>query len=178
MLIQQLKRRIISLPISFILMSLVAMAMPIMSHTATLTETESGVTFTGGVSSVTLNGTSQTLTYTLPIVLTDNRGSGAGWKVTLASTDLTDGASHTLASAITADTAVCHTGTTCSDATLTATSSGNVNAAAGTIVLVDAAINTGLGQYDVTPTITISVPSLARAGTYTSTLTVSDAAAP
>src|SRR6185437_9612905 len=69
---------------------------------------------------LTLNGSDQTATYTLPVQATDPRGSGAGWNLTVTSTQFKDASSHTFpttASSITAATSTCSTGSTCANAT-------------------------------------------------------------
>ena len=42
----------------------------------------------------------------------------------------------------------------------------------------NAAANTGLGKFDVTPSIDVSIPGNAYAGTYTSTVTLAAATGP
>src|SRR5436309_1547001 len=47
---------------------------------------------------VTLNGADQTTTYALGLTVTDARGNGAGWNLTITSTLFDDGSGHKLAS--------------------------------------------------------------------------------
>src|SRR5437763_1654207 len=103
---------------------------------------------------LTLNGTDQTATYTLPVSVIDARGlgTGGGWNLTVTSTQFGDGAGHTFpanASTITAVTSGCGTNSTC---TLPTNSVSNSSLAlpAGTtppaaVKFVNAANATGLG---------------------------------
>ena len=153
---------------------------------ATLTAT-ANVSGTAGVSftlpappsfSSTLDGTDQTVTYSPVLSVVDSRGTGAGWNLTVSATNFSDGSGHTLApGTITGATAVCKAGNSCT----AATSSGityplTVNGTAAK--LFNAAVNTGLGKIDVTPTFAVSVPGNAYAGTYTSTVTLASVSGP
>lgn len=62
--------------------------------TATVTGAGSIALSNGATASIsdTLDGTDQTVGYTVPLNLTDARGSGAGWNLTLTSTTFNDGA--------------------------------------------------------------------------------------
>ena len=153
---------------------------------ATLTATAT-VTGTAGISlnlpanpsiSDTLNGTDQTATYAPVLGVVDARGSGSGWNLTVSATNFSDGAGHTLApGTITGATQVCHSGSSCT----AATSSGityplTVGAVASKFF--NAALNTGLGKIDVTPTFSVLIPGNAYAGTYTSTVTLASTTGP
>ena len=108
----------------------------------------------------------------------DARGTGAGWNLTVSATNFSDGSGHTLApGTITGASAVCKAGNSCT----AATSSGityplTVNGTAAK--LFNAALNTGLGKIDVTPTFAVSIPGNAYAGTYTSTVTLASVIGP
>lgn len=153
---------------------------------ATLTTTAT-VTGTAGISlthsstaaiSSTLDGTDQTATYAPVLGVTDARGSGAGWNLTVSATSFSDGAGHTLAAGtITGVSAACKAGNACT----AATSSGITYplTVSGTAAkFFNAAVNTGLGKIDVTPTFSVSVPGNAYAGTYSSTLTLASVSGP
>lgn len=162
--------------------ALVASAVAL-AGTLTATTTVSG---TAGISlnlpanpslSSTLDGSDQTVSYAPVLGVVDARGSGAGWNLTIAATAFSDGAGHTLAAG-TLDTAaqICHSGSSCTAA---------VNGVALPLTLsttaakfFNAALNSGLGKVDVTPTVNVSVPGNAYAGTYTSTVTVAAVAGP
>ena len=128
--------------------------------------------------SSTLDGTDQTASYSPVLGVVDARGTGAGWNLTISATDFSDGAGHTLLpGAVTAAAQACHTGSSCT----AATSSGITYplTITGTAAkLFNAAANTGLGKIDVTPTIQVSIPGNAYAGTYTSTVTLAAATGP
>jgi hypothetical protein len=153
---------------------------------ATLTAT-ANVTGTAGISlnlpsapsvSSTLDGTDQTATYAPVLGVVDARGTGTGWNLTVSATNFSDGSGHTLApGTITGVAAACKAGNSCT----APTSSGityplTVNGTAAK--LFNAALNTGLGKVDVTPTFSVSIPGNAYAGTYTSTLTLATVSGP
>ncbi len=131
-----------------------------------------------------LNGTDQTPSYTLPMTVNDFTGSGAGWNVTITSTTFTTGAPvHTLsttASNTTGVTALC-AGGTCTAPTNAITYPLGVPAGASAptaVKLFNAAANTGMGGFTVTPTISVAIPANTYAGTYTSTVTVAVVSGP
>jgi hypothetical protein len=126
----------------------------------------------------TLDGTDQTVSYAPVLGVVDARGTGAGWNLQISATTFSDGSGHTLAQGQVASVAqACKAGSTCT----VATSSGityplTISAVAAKVF--NAAVNTGLGKIDVTPTIDVSIPGNAFAGTYTSTVTVAAATGP
>jgi WxL domain surface cell wall-binding len=153
---------------------------------STLTTTAT-VTGTAGVSmnvpatasfSDTLDGTDQTVSYSSQLGVVDARGTGAGWNLQISATDFSDGSGHTLLpGTVIAASQACHSGSSCTAATnsgislpLTVTSTA--------AKFFNAAVNTGLGKIDVTPTVQVAVPGNAYAGTYTSTVTLAAATGP
>jgi hypothetical protein len=125
----------------------------------------------------TLDGTDQTVSYAPVLGVVDARGSGAGWNLTISATSFSDGSGHTLApGTVSAASQACHAGSSCTTATnaigypLTVTGSA--------AKFFNAAVNTGLGKVDVTPTVDILVPGNTFAGTYTSTVTLAVATGP
>ena len=155
-----------------------------LAGTLTATATVSG---TAGVSlnlpsnpsiSSTLDGTDQTASYSPVLGVVDARGTGAGWNLTISATDFSDGSGHTLApGTVTAAAQACHSGSSCT----AATSSGITYplTISGTAAkFFNAAVSTGLGKVDVTPTIQVAIPGNAYAGTYTSTVTLAAATGP
>jgi hypothetical protein len=126
----------------------------------------------------TIDGTDQTASYSPVLGLVDARGTGAGWNLTISATAFTDGSGHTLAAGtVTAAAQACHSGSSCT----AATSSGityplTITATAAKVF--NAALNTGLGKIDVTPTVQVAIPGNAYAGTYTSTVTLAAATGP
>ena len=155
-----------------------------LAGTLTATATVSG---TAGVSlnlpsnptiTNTIDGTDQTASYAPVLGVVDARGTGAGWNLTLSATTFSDGSGHTLApGTVTAAAQACHSGSSCT----AATSSGisyplTISGTAAKIF--NAALNTGLGKIDVTPTIQVAIPGNSYAGTYTSTVTIAAATGP
>jgi hypothetical protein len=136
--------------------------------------------------SATLDGTDQTPSYTLPMSLNDATGSGAGWNITITSTTFSTGGGSpktlsTSASTTTAAGATCAGGTTCTAPTNSigyplAVPAGS--SAPTAVKLFNAAANTGLGNFTVTPTIQVAIPANTYAGTYTSTVTVAVVSGP
>jgi hypothetical protein len=127
--------------------------------------------------SSTLDGTDQTATFAPVLGVVDARGSGAGWNLTVSATSFSDGAGHTLApGTITAASAACKAGNSCTAATNAISYPLTVSAAAAKFF--NAAANSGLGKIDITPTFSIAIPGNAYAGTYTSTLTLATATGP
>jgi hypothetical protein len=136
--------------------------------------------------SATLDGTNQTQTFTIPSVLSDTRGSGAGWNTTITSTQYTTGGGtpRTLAddaSTMTSLTSTCQGGTICTNETNNVALPVAVPAGATAPTAVkyhNAAADTGMGVFDHTPTISVALPANTFAGSYTSTVTVAAISGP
>ena len=132
--------------------------------------------------SAALDGTDQAPTYTMPMTVDDSTGSGTGWNVTVTSTTFTTGSKNlsTSASTVTGVTSSCAAGT-CTAPTNSVGYSLGVPAA-GTpptaVKLFNAAVNTGLGSFTVTPTVQVGIPANTYAGTYTSTVTLAVVSGP
>ncbi len=132
--------------------------------------------------SVTLNGTDQTETFSLPIVVDDDTSSGAGWDLTISLTTFTNG-SHTLATDVarisSQPSASCNSGT-CTNPTVSGVSYPLVLTADGstTSKFFNATADTGMGNFTVTPSFTVTIPANAYAGTYSSTFTISITSGP
>ena len=155
------------------------------SSSSTLTTTAT-VTGTAGVSlnlpsnpsvTTTLDGTDQTVFYAPVLGVVDARGDGTGWNLTIAATTFVSG-THTLAPGIVQSAAqACKAGSSCTAAvnsgvSLPLTLSSTANK------FFNAALNSGLGQIDVTPTINVAIPGNAYAGTYLSTVTLATVVGP
>ena len=175
-----------------LLLSLVVVLATAAVATATSITTTATVTGTGSVSlaagatasfSDTLDGTDQTVTYQIPLTVIDARGTGGGWNMTVTSTQFTTG-THTLAtgaSSITTIASACNAGSTCTNPTNAVTVPIAVPAAVSAPAAVkffNSAANTGMGSFTVTPTISVTIPGNAYAGSYASTVTVAVAAGP
>jgi len=127
--------------------------------------------------SATLAGVDQTVSYSPVLGLVDARGTGTGWNLTIAATTFSDGSGHTLApGTVTGASQVCHAGSSCTLATSSIAYPITVSSTAAK--LFNAAVNTGLGQIDVTPTVQVAVPGNAFAGVYTSTVTLAAVSGP
>lgn len=143
------------------------------------TLTESGP---GSVSAtaVTLNGSDQTTTYALGLTVNDATGSGAGWKLTITSTTFsTSGGTHSLstsASNITGVSVSCVANTTCTNPTSSGVTYPLGIPAAATaptpVKFFNAAANTGMGSFTITPVVAVGIPANTFAGSYTSTVSV------
>jgi WxL domain surface cell wall-binding len=132
----------------------------------------------------TLDGSDQTVSYSLGLGLSDVRGSGAGWNLTVTSTSFSDGSGHALAnsaSSISGVTSGCVTGGSCTGPSnsigypLTVPAAASAPAA---VKLFNAAQNSGMGRFTVTPSIDVAIPGNAYAGSYSSTLTIAAVSGP
>ena len=139
----------------------------------TLTLTTPAVGNFGGV---TLNGSAQSTTATMgTFTVTDARGTGVGWNVTVQGTQFTM-AGHTLpmnSISMPAPTVANIDSTSGSTPSIT-TGPYLIDNASAVKITSAAADGTGMGSYTYTPgSLTLSIPANAYAGTYTSTVTVS-----
>ena len=162
------------------LMSAVAASAGTLTTTATVSGT-AGISLNlpaGPSITDTLDGTDQTVSYAPLLGVVDARGTGAGWNLQISATTFSDGAGHTLAPGQVASASqACKAGSTCT----LATSSGITYPLTITTTAAkffNAALNTGLGKVDVTPTINVAIPGNTYAGTYTSTVTLAAATGP
>jgi hypothetical protein len=155
--------------------------------TGTISAGSLGITTSATPSfSVTLDGTDKTPTYTVPTTVTDTTGAGAGWNLTVTSTQFTTGGGSpntlaTNASAITGVANSCTGSGTCTSPTNSIGYPLGVPAAAAPPAAVkyfNAAAGTGAGEFTNTPTVQVAVPASASAGTYTSTLTLAAVSGP
>jgi hypothetical protein len=124
----------------------------------------------------------QTPTYTVPLTTQDTRGTGTGWNETITSTQFTTGPQTlaTGASSLTGVTSACASGT-CTNPTNAITYAVAVPAAAtapAPVKFFNAALNTGMGKFTITPTIGVFVPQNTFVGTYTSTVTLAMVSGP
>jgi hypothetical protein len=120
---------------------------------------------------VTLTGVDQTATFTISITVTDApSGNGLGWNVSAAATTPTSGANTLPPLQVTTVAAGACSGGSCVNATNAI--AWPVTLTAGGVKIYNAAVGTGTRTTVLTPTVKISYPSNAIAGTYSSTLTV------
>lgn len=134
---------------------------------------------------VTLDGSDKSGSWTAPVTVSDARGTGGGWSVTITSTQFATGTTPTRtlaldASAVTAVSVSCAAGTctgpTNSIAYPVVVPAGSTAPTA--VKIFNAASGTGMGSFTVTPTIATGVLGNAYAGTYTSTVSISVAVGP
>jgi hypothetical protein len=168
---------------------------PATAHAATSASPTVTGTISGGALSLSTSATpsfsanlangDSTPTYTVPLTATDTTGTGAGWNLTITSTQFTTGGAtpHTLAtnaSSLTGVTAACASGT-CTNPTNQVTYPVAVPAGATAPTAVkffNAAAGTGLGSFTITPTVGVFVPGTSYAGSYTSTVSLSIVSGP
>ena len=126
----------------------------------------------------TLDGSDQTVSYAPTLSVVDARGSGAGWNLTISATSFSDGSGHTFSPGVVSSAAQgCHSGGTCTSATPTGVTLP-LAVTGSAAKFFNANTTTGMGKVDVTPTVDVSIPGNAYAGTYTSTVTLAAAAGP
>ncbi len=135
----------------------------------------------------TLDGTAKTVADDIAIDVKDLRGSGAGWNLAVTSTTFTDVVSSktlpTDALSITGVVAACDVADTCTAPTNSVSYVGGLDVPAGVtapaaVKFFDAAADTGLGDFTISPTFSLIVPATAYAGTYESTIMLTIANVP
>jgi hypothetical protein len=125
----------------------------------------------------TLNGSDQTLTYAIPLQVTDSRSNGAGWNITITSTPFDDGVK-TLDpndASITSTRVACVAGDGCTQPQNLIEYPVPMPASQPTptpIKVFDADRDSGMGIFLVVPTVAVSIPGNAYAGNYVSTVAV------
>jgi hypothetical protein len=160
-----------------------AAATAALAGTITTTATISGA---GGMSmnlpsnpsmTSTLDGTDQTVSWSALLGVVDARGSGAGWNLTVSATNFSDGSGHTIVpGTIASVSSACQGGATCTGATNSLTYPVTITGTAAKFF--NAGTGTGLGKVNVTPSIDVTIPGNAYAGTYTSTVTLAAVSGP
>jgi WxL domain surface cell wall-binding len=177
----------------FILLGLAAAALVLagvavagtVTATATVTGAGSLALSNGATATIsdTLDGTDQVVSYALPLAMTDARGTGTGWNLTITSTTFTTG-THSLAagaSSIGSVASACVAGGTCTNPTSSISYPLTVPAAATAptaVKVFNAAAGTGLGRFTITPSVNVTIPGNSYAGSYASTLTIAAISGP
>jgi WxL domain surface cell wall-binding len=135
--------------------------------------------------SANLDSGDSTPTYTVALTSQDTRGTGAGWNETITSTQFTTGApnNYTLATNASTVTGVTQAGASGTNTAATNSITYPVSVPAGSgpptaVKLFNAAANTGMGKFTITPTVGVFVPQNSFAGTYTSTVTLAIVSGP
>ncbi|MHB1975434.1 MAG: WxL domain-containing protein, partial [Acidimicrobiales bacterium] len=130
---------------------------------------------------LTLDGQDQTTSASLTLDVGDNTGTGAGWNVTITSTQFSNGSATLPVSATSVNTApssTCDPGSSCTPATLSSSVSYPVTVPAGSTAptatrLYSAGAGSGMGDQTFSPTFILAVPANAAAGAYSSGWTLS-----
>jgi len=147
----------------------------LVAEAAALTITTAAITFPN----VTLNGGPQTVSGNTSAWRADATGETGGWKVTVASTDFSNGSGKTIA--------VSNFEIRLLDANIvwvsggtkpTSTQTGFAALSGTGLKIASAAVNDGNGVYDVTPEFRLTVPAETYAGSYTATVTADISAGP
>jgi hypothetical protein len=133
----------------------------------------------------TLNGTDQTVSYNL--TLSVNSTLNLGWNVTITSTQFTTGTTPqrslpTTASSISGVTAACTAGQVClampQNTVIYPVAVPAGKPAPTAVKFYNAQALSGIGTFDLSATINITVPANAFAGSYTSTITLAYVSGP
>ncbi|HVS41360.1 MAG TPA: YCF48-related protein, partial [Candidatus Dormibacteraeota bacterium] len=132
----------------------------------------------------TLGGIDQTVTASVTLSPDDETGAGSGWHLLGTSTTFVNAGGATLpttATSVTAASTSVATGSTCPAASNQVSVPVQLPAGASAptaVSLFDAAAGTGMGPSTVTLTVRLSIPALARAGSYSSQWTLTIASGP
>ena len=130
---------------------------------------------------LSLDGSNQSTTADLALDIADATGSGAGWNVTITSTQFSSGSSTLPASATSVDappSASCDQNASCTPATPSGDVAYPVTVPAGSTApvatrLYSAAAGSGMGDQTFSPAFILAVPANAAAGAYSSDWTLS-----
>lgn len=129
--------------------------------------------------SATLNGSNLTPTYTLALTIADTRTgkNSAGWNLTIDSTAFSSGSNTLAPGSVTSVTSTCQS--SCSvNPTNSVASPQAVATSPATVMIYNAAADTGRGTFTITPTVQVPVPANAAAGSYTATVTTAVVSGP
>jgi hypothetical protein len=115
------------------------------------------------------------MTYALPLVVIDSRSNGAGWNVTVTTTSFDDSAGTAFdpVSSIMSTRVACLLDGGCTaPRNLIGYPVPMPASAPAPVKVFNADQATGMGVFSLTPTVAVSIPGNAYAGTYVSTLAV------
>jgi len=148
----------------------------LVAEAAALTITTAAITFPN----VTLNGGPQTVNGSTSAWQANATGETGGWKVTVASTDFSNGSGKTIAVSNfqirLLDASIVRVSGSPNKPTSTQT---DFAALSGTgLKIASAAVGDGNGVYDMTPDFRLTVPAETYAGSYTATVTADISAGP
>ncbi len=202
-----LKRRVARFGLGISLASMLALSavMPALADNPGLIITGSPVSVTAGTveynidgagygatNTIALNGIAHTIAIKVPVAANDYSGNDAGWNTTFSLTQFTKTGAvllgETALSVTAADEAACDTtdDKVCSNANAAVENAVNPTTytTGGTAIKIFSSDNVthvagiGMGQYTYETVVAFTLPSTAKAGTYSSTLTVTAVAAP
>jgi hypothetical protein len=154
-------------------LGLALLALPPSAHAALALFPVSNGTF-----GLTLDGTDRAPTYTFRLVMSNpSPYDNGGYHLTISAPSLSDGASHTLApGVIQSVAATCFS--SCAGAPSSSIGYPLTIPTGAPVTFFNAAAGTGLGNYNVIPTVSIDVPANTHAGSYTTTVTTAFVAGP
>ena len=122
----------------------------------------------GGNSAISIKDRNQTISFSFETDVFDNRGSGAGWKLTESSTALQFGAngptSDLFLDAIKPIVITCATNSTCSSTSSISIAPLGLDLVTQPITLVDAPFATGIGSFSIITSGYFIVPASASTG--------------
>lgn len=171
---------------------LAGLAIAAYAETATVTITGGSLSVTAAnvsLGGVTLDGTDQTSTSAAGSnnwSAVDARGTGAGWNLTIDSTDFSDGGTYSIDISSAdqefkiqlLDGNITVTAGNTQPASQVTSLTAIPEAPAAALKFASAAVDTGMGTYAINPNFELEVPAETYAGTYTATITVSAVSGP
>ncbi len=169
----------------------VGAAMPAVADSVTGTAAVTGGTLgqagtTAPGFTVALDGSDQTPTANFTTNVTDPRGTGSGWHLTVSATTLTSTApaatfADTNTFSMTSSVATCLAGSTCTPTTSATVMPVAITTAATTppaVAFFSAAVGSGKGKFLITSALRLTVPAQTSIGNYTSTIAIAIIAGP
>ena len=136
--------------------------------------------------SLSVSKNMQLAKYSLPITVTDARGSGSGWKLSITSTQFLSSNNKgdqlpSNASQITGVSRSCSVHSTCTLPINSVSYSLLIPAGATPpppVKFFNAAVSSGLGVFSLTMMVNVTIPANTEVGTYSSTITIAIANGP
>src|SRR2546430_2246534 len=188
-----IKNRSRGLYLCFVLLLALAISGSVIAHASSGTGKAKAVVKAGTLSfsnaknnvSLQVTNTVHLVSYSLPIAVIDARGSGKGWNLSITSTlFMTSDSKNKLpanASGITGVNASCGPHSTCTKPIDTISSPMVIPAgkpAPSPVKFFDANVSSGLGVFSLAMKVNVTIPTNAKNGTYSSTITLKIANGP
>src|SRR5947209_3563388 len=186
-----IKNRSRGLYLCFVLLLALAIGGSVIAHAdsgkAKATVKAGTLSFSNAKNKVSLQVTNtvRLLSYSLPITVIDARGSGKGWNLSITSTLFkTSNGINKLpanASSITGVNASCGANSTCTNPVDTISYPLVIpagNPVPSSVKFFDAALHSGLAAFNLLMMVNVTIPTNAKSGTYTSTITLKIANGP